>query len=201
MHTPRLRSLLVAAVATSALVAGSAGAAGAGTWSHTDATGDVLAVDPVQNDATTTPAPDRATGDIRKVVIKHTARKVVVRVGMRAWLTGRGWAVVGHIVTPRTRYEVRGIRPSDKGRKFVVLVHKPGPREKSLRCRGLAATENAAGGVLTFTVPRSCLGAPKWVRVNASTYDWDGPERTFADDGMDDVGWIKQVLSPKIRRG
>lgn len=194
----RMLSILGLAVA---LLLGSAGLASADSWSHTDATGDVLDLALADHDVTGTSAvPDRAEGDIHTVAVKHARSQVRIRTLMRALPVGRGWVTVGHIVTPRARYEVRGVFLSEGGRA-LVLVRKPGRKETATRCAGLRGVFDRSSGLVGMRVPRSCLGNPRWVRVNVSVYDWNGDASTYADDGMDPVGWEQQVLSPKLRRG
>ncbi|GAA4102148.1 hypothetical protein ACFFOS_04300 [Nocardioides kongjuensis] len=179
----------------------SAGVAVADTWSHADATGDVLDLALFDGDVTgTTPAPDRAEGDIQAVVVKHTRRDVRVRTAMRALPAARGWVTVGHVVTPRGRYEARAIWLV-KGGRVLVLVRKPGRKETVRRCDGLRGVYDRSAATVAMRIPRSCLGNPRWVRVNVSVYDWNGDSSTLADDGMDATGWEQQVLSPKVRRG
>ncbi|WP_408895993.1 hypothetical protein ACJ5H2_13870 [Nocardioides sp. R1-1] len=201
----RLRHLLPTAGLTLGLTAtllvGSGGVAAAQTWTHTDATGDVLDLTLSDHDVVgAAPAPDRAEGDVHTVVVKHTRGKVKVRTAMRALPAARGWVTVGHIVTPHGRYEARAIFLVEGGRS-LFLVRKPGRKESLARCSGLRGVFDRTGGTVSLRVPRSCLGNPRWVRVNVSVYDWNGDFSTYADDAMDPAGWEQQVLSPKLRRG
>lgn len=201
MHIPRIRSLLAAAATSGLLVAGTAGGATAGTWSHTDPAGDVLALDfPDPHSAPVeTPQPDRTTGDITRVRVQHSARKVVLVLAMRQALAPDGWGIVGTVKTERRTYAVRWIR--DSRTRKLWLVKNPDGNDVVVACRGLAKKVDNRAGTVRFSVPRSCLGNPRWVRANLSVYDYDGPTRTYADDGLDAGGWERVPLSPKVRRG
>jgi hypothetical protein len=201
MRTPRPRTLLAAALTAAALVAGPAGIAEAATWSHTDATGDVVDLQFPDRDSAPveTPAPDRAVGDITKVRASHTARRVVLRIAMRQSLAPDGWAIVGTVRTERRTYAVRFVRDS-RTRAYWVSKN-PDSTDYTVPCRGLSKKIDSGAGTVQFSVPRSCLGNPRWVRVNMSVYDYDGPLRTYVDDGLDNGGWERVPLSPRIRRG
>ena len=203
MTRPRPTSVLVASTALLALAPTAASAA---TWRHTDAAGDVLvsAYDVDSEPLGSGVDPSVRDGDVVTSSLRHGPYRVVSTVHLRRL----GTAV------PTTF--TAGYRASSGVRRWVSLtvdatrprgqVMMATPAGDPVRCRGLERRVDLRRATLVISVPRACLGRPRWVSGTAmvarSDHDPDFTRiRTYVDDGLlvgttRSPGW-----SPRVRRG
>jgi hypothetical protein len=102
-------------------------------------------------------APDNANADILRTVATHGKKSVTVKVKLAA--VGRYWDVRARIVTPKT-YFVADLSWGD-----FMYVHVTRHYVHDVSCDAATYDVNGKQDVITLTVPRSCLGNPKWVKV------------------------------------
>lgn len=172
----------------------------------TDTTGDTYTI--------SNQTPTRTGGavaDIAWVKTAHKSKSVVVTV--RA--LDLGSEVNAEIV------EVKG----NKGKPFYVIgVAGPGVKnvilardlsgKHKVKCSGLRESFSGKTNIVKTTVPRSCVGNPRWVRtgvmLEATTFDavaGDGSgDFTMDVSGLDDLdGYLRLgtslPLGPKVKRG
>jgi hypothetical protein len=140
--------------------------AAAETDVHRDARGDVLVDDVV--------SPTTTLGDITRIVTHHTDRALVVVVDLRAYpARGERLSTVG-IETPTGRFlEAYNFR----GRAFLVDV-----KNNPITCPGLRWHGSSRTDTITWVVPRSCIGAPDWVRTDTRLAG-SRPGVGYAEDG------------------
>lgn len=202
-------ALFLSLVVTGAAVA-VAGPAQADRWTYDDAAGDVTTEVMTENSITRTPVPEQANGDIVQVVAAHKARKVTIALRTRVPLTGP-FTIAAGIRAPGKQLLLMSMKmPGFGGTELLDFstmdfstmdFANPGAGPKS--CRGLKRTIGADRTTVRFSIPRSCLGNPRWFRFDLTlttsalftdvSYDDDGL-RT----GMTLMGSSKK--SPKIKR-
>jgi len=142
-----------------------AGSAHAGSWSHKDARGDVMSVSMVADGGVAKDPTDKAT-DITRISVNHGRGKVTVTLKVRD-VTGGDTAVLGRLVTPDGDYEAMVIR-SGGMRLFTLADGSVDSDPTDTPCRGKKVTFDTKRDRIRLTVPRTCLGSPKWVRVGAA---------------------------------
>lgn len=187
-----VRSALVAAAAM--LVPLVPTAAHADSYTHTDAVGDVVSFE----GTTDTPAPAQVNGDIAWTKVRHKSRKIVLTTRYRD-LDGSGYSV--HYFAIRTSKMTREVTlvtfPGHTGGK--VMMSKP--NGKNVRCH-LTRLIDYTANTATVSVPRSCLGRPRWVKVGAAFAT--SPSTAFGSGFADDAGtngdFNKPAWSPKVFR-
>lgn len=168
----------------------------ADTYLNNDAVGDVVAGSTSSD--TTTPEPARLEGDIAYSKVRHRARKVVMTMRYRE-LTAS---------SPMLHYFALA---TGKMRRYVYVYAGPGhwggkvefdnAQGKKVRChvtRTIDYTANSA----TVSVPRSCLGRPKWVKVAMAqaTFDTVTEGKLYLDDARSAGDFNQPRWSPRVYR-
>ncbi len=131
---------------------------------HRDARRDVVLVD--QKTQTPTPAPDDRATDITKTLVDHGASRMVVHTRVR------------HLSRSGYRFLISEIRTSD-GRHYELdldySAHPIGARVSLVRssgtdvsCPGATWTIKRSADRVDASIPNSCLGDPRWVRVGVA---------------------------------
>jgi hypothetical protein len=121
-------------------------------------------------------APDRAIGDITRVRVRHGQHRLRLRIRAQELTRPRGdnYQVVfagAHVRTPRDTFSAYLVLENDGGRRMLFARDGEEPR----RCRGLRRDFDTDRGVFTASIPRRCLGQPRWVRAAATlAYSWPG---------------------------
>ncbi|MDP3891451.1 hypothetical protein [Nocardioides sp.] len=176
-------------------------AAHAGKSVHRDAVGDVVAMtfDFESGSEEVTPAPQQTRGDITRSVVQHRAKRVTFKVSMRA--LPRKFAMSGlftRVKTDKRSYSVDVVRMPGFGKDAILSTR----RGKVVECDGLTHERNDKKRFIAFSVPRECLGNPRWVRLGAGVFHMSNGEKTFLDeshrDGMKNSNSI--AVGPKVRR-
>lgn len=191
-------ALLLSLVLTGAAVA-VAGPARADRWTYDDAVGDVTTQATTDTSITVTPVPEQANGDIVQVTGTHKARKVSITMRMRAPLTGP-FMVSAMLRVPGKRFMV--MAPKMPGFSSTELMELSMDEDAS-RCRGIKRTVAGDRMSVRITVPRSCLGNPRWFKFGAMlTTVALFTDASYDDDalatGMSLYG--NAAMSPKIKR-
>lgn len=186
----RLVVVLVATVLVSTFGAASYAAKNVAT----DAEGDVL-----RNDGSSKVLdPDNETADITKAVTNHKSAQVRVAVTYR------------DLKKLPDQYAYLGVR-TKKRAFFLTVRYDDGVRTAKLtrpdgttvKCQGMSAKASFADDVMTYVIPRRCLGKPVWVRTsighavyedNDSLIDDARRKGKFNTDKGPEFG-------PKVRRG
>jgi hypothetical protein len=181
---------------TGALLALAAAPATAESWDGRDARQDVRACEfdltSTCDDITEKAAlPHDRRRDITRLSVDHGADSVVVVLALRD--VGRHDRETSHDVALRTRdrlYDVQ-VYPGRRGKAEVDFaslrpVRDPDAPEcgrvltvHDRECLGLVADLAPAANTVTVTIPRSCLGDPRWVRVGAASVGFDTDSLSF----------------------
>lgn len=210
MPALRLRrtvAALAAVVAAGALTTTTAVVAHAEAWTHTDPTGDVTKVAYIDeaDDPVLVAVPDQTVGDIRSIRAAHNSTRLAIQFSLRAAMTQYGIAY--RIVTPRAEYRLLRLRMGD--RPTVTFSKRVGPGLydfKSVGCRGVAWKIDWSAAKVAVSLPRACIGYPRFLRVGLTVWSPD-PESNeaytayFTDDALRTGGAAERsAVSPRIHR-
>ncbi len=189
-----------------------ASVAHADSYVRRDATADVVSIqisEPTPEDPdrgseeeVLVPAPERREGDIVSSAVRHSGRKVVLKMRYRS--LSRTTDLAGHLFSIRTNEKVRRDIAIVAGPRMWRGQAEVTSRRGEVRCRGLRKHISYARDQIRVVVPRRCLSNPRWVQVGmgAMTFKGDFTSETmdfFADDARtngalrDNLGWGARV--------
>jgi hypothetical protein len=202
-QSPRRRQstrLLSGSLATLALAVGSTAVAApalAETYRHADPAHD--AVDRQSTDATdTVPTPHNRSADLTRWTATHRHRTVTSTVHLRDVTHGQ-WAVGWLLQTPHTdtKWAVEVTHLDNSHGVALVRDHQRVP------CDGLSRRIRFDRDTVRISVPRSCLGRPRWVQVDPASDAYDAAGHDFEDNGMRDgtLNYTDIAWSPRVHRG
>lgn len=201
----KFRRALAVAVGAVALLA-PATPSFAALYVHGDAVQDVVKETCVNDfeDCTDAVDPTMANGDITRVVVRHQANRVLLRVRQRELVAGENGGHFVRIVTNEGKQRfviVSG--ESGSTRPETMMIRARDFSEQS--CSGLWAGYDGVEDLVTVIIPRRCLSYPRWVRVGVLAGHDDGTDTgdiTWVDDMMlnGKVGDFFAALTPRIRR-
>ncbi|MEI5671857.1 MULTISPECIES: hypothetical protein [unclassified Nocardioides] len=175
----RRAAVLLSALALLATPVVTAGSAAAETWTHRDARGDVVDV-PYDDDLTKITAnPDDVAADITRLSVRHGTRRVTVTLGLRDLRTG-GTGVGVRLVTPRGDFTLTAFAVDGLRMHFFQETAKSDSDEE-VACRGDRVRLQPRHDRVRVSIPRTCLGEPRWVR--AGGIFMHGIERAVAEEG------------------
>jgi hypothetical protein len=190
---PLRRAIALLAAACALSLTGTA-TAHAQTWTHTDPAGDVVAFD--GETESQAPAPTQERGDVRRVRVAHNNRRVVVRYSMRKALAGNHMMFYS-IRTPKARFDLDRVRFPGMG--GGVTLHKSGS-EHTIRCSGMRWDIDRERATVAVSIPRRCIGRPRWVRVGVIVMSLTD-ELVYIDDALSGNGLDSLRQSPRVYRG
>lgn len=201
-----MRLVHATAVTAGALVlALGATPARAAVHSHADAVGDVVVgscADPEDESSCTEKVdPGVRNGDIKALSFRHTTDRVVVRVRHRDLNKAFTHGHLVQVVTDEgLRREVNVVAGAGSAQPDMVEVSRPNGAVVS--CAGVRASYDLANEVALVSVPRRCLGTPRWVRVGVGAFSMTDDFSTVrVDDGLRAGVGDLLAMSPRIRRG
>lgn len=137
------------------------------TVRHLDATRDVALFDPESRSDTPSPLPANRSTDIVSTVVQHRARRLAVRVELRNTARSGYRFVVAGLRTPADEHF--DILLDYSRRPASGRVEVTGSRGRPVSCPGRSWSLDPATAHVRVSVPRSCLGDPRWVRVGVGT--------------------------------
>lgn len=203
MHL-HLKPVLLAGTVLAAVVAPAA-AASAQSLTIEDGSADVWEQvwDETDDTVTWVGAGSQQNVDITKTVVNHKATKLVVRVKY------------AELKAKKVRFASVDLMRFDDGPKLLIAVDTNSVwRGKAyllevgsgdeVPCSGLDHTIDYEADTVVTTIPRSCLGDPKWVEVSSfgGGYfaDAEGVDHNFLDNGQK-AGHSWGGWSERIRQG
>ncbi|MBL0747142.1 hypothetical protein [Nocardioides baculatus] len=174
-----------------------------------DTVGDVVKANWEQRDLSEpamVPAPDEVSTDIVRTVVAHGTRRLSLTVRFR------------EIARVNDQSTFARIRTSDRGAFDLGLDKERGSRatvslgtpQGDVDCQGLRGAIDRGADRVVFSVPTTCLGDPRWVRlgVGATGVSWppEGQDQMnfdlFADiAGRPTFANEPPVLGPRVHRG
>lgn len=181
------RAVAVLATAGTLTLSGTA-TAHAERWSHTDPAGDVVHFYFESEEGV--PAPAHERGDVRRVRLAHKDSRLVARFSMRKAMAGDHYFAYA-IRTPKGEFELSRFRQA--GAKSVVVLTEEG-RETPIRCSGMEWAIDRERATVAVSIPRSCIGRPRWVRVGIGVVSTVEPGAGYADDAL------RSGIGPGLRR-
>lgn len=187
-----VRSALVVAAAMTVPLAPTA--AHADKYVRADASGDVVSF----TKSADTPAPAQVNGDVVRSTVRHKAKRVVLTMRFND-LDGSGYTVFAYSV--RTSKMTRDVAlvtfPGHHAGKVVMTT----PKGKKVRCR-LARSIDYTANTATVSIPRSCVGKPRWVKVGMAMVTSPNPDFTtgFADDSGTTGDFSQPKWTPRVYR-
>lgn len=196
---------LAALTGAAALTVAGMSPASAARWSHEDAVGDVVSYSFSEHGGTESgpdPAPANTNTDISRFSASHSPRVVVLRANLRD-ITAASGLMIYEVRTGTRGYQVAQRLGTNKDMPAFGLYRLNGQR---VRCSGARRSVDRTTEEALVSIPRRCLGRPRWVRAGAGAFNFT-ETRTKATFRMDDAlkdgdGDIEHLrLSPRIRRG
>lgn len=200
-----VRRTVAALTLSTALVAGTtalAAPAHAERWTHDDAVGDVVR----DTSGELTTVPERTSPDITRVVANHKGRNLTIKVRTRSATRG-AFMATAMFRTPNKRLMLMASRIPMFGTSLDLYDMNSKRDDPRVRCPGMKHTFDKSRTVMTTTIPRSCLGNPRWVRfsIDLTTVDlFSDDDDSYSDDGLRDGkrrAYGFGTPSPKIKHG
>jgi len=153
--------------------------ASADTITHTDTAHDVVKFD----GSNQTDAPTVKEGDVRRVTVAHTSGRVVVRLKYAELSRVNRWLAVAEVRTSSGKaFEVDLTASSGIGWQGKLTVsHAAGG---TVACAGADRKVDYALNTVRFSVPRGCLGDPRWVKVGVGHVRFVSSSKIFGDDAF-----------------
>ena len=180
---------LIAALAIAALIS-TPTAAHAEKHTMDDATGDVLKF--TIDSSVGVAAPEYTSVDITRSVVRHSARQVKIKVRIVDIQPGAALPDLGvGIRTGRTSYSLSLFR--DTGYALAT------ERGKAVKCPDKSQSISAEDDLILISVPRACLGSPRWVKVGISASNYVAPGGFVYD--AQPRGGSRLAYGPKLTRG
>jgi hypothetical protein len=187
-----IRSALVLTAAT--LIPLMPTAAHADRLVQNDAVGDVVSV----SGESATPLPDRTEGDIAYSKIRHRDRRVILTMRYRELSTGQDML---HYFAIRTSKMTRYVYLSASTGHWGGVVQMRNAHDKKVRCHVTKKIDYTANTAMV-SVPRSCLGKPRWVKVAMAQASYDASSATtfMIDDARANGNFTRPTWSPRVYR-
>jgi hypothetical protein len=197
---------LAALACTAALVASGVAPATAADWIHEDAVGDVQTLtydETTEEEPDFVVDPDNANTDITRVMVRHRAHRVALRMTLRDIRRGSGAAVFDIRTDGRDFFAIKSL-----GRN--ALDFAPGwllanTNGRPVRCPEARHYVKRTTEEAVVRIPRRCLGFPEWVRVGAGAQTLKETRMSFSvaiDDGLREGEFQDTLaLSPRVFRG
>jgi hypothetical protein len=185
----------LAAVALAAALVAVPTAAMADSQTHHDKAGDVLRHN--NNLGTWAAAPSRAQADLLSTTVTHSAKTVRFTMKFRSLnRTGTGLIFNFFIRTPRTTriLAISAHRGDWRGAASVLDE----PTTSPVACH-VTYTIDYTHNLVRGSVPRSCLGNPRWIRVAFLSSSYDTTSVDYSDQDRT-AGNGDPVYGPRIYR-
>jgi hypothetical protein len=189
----RLSTIVLAAVTGLAVFVPTQ--AHAGSYVRPDPANDVLSS---KDDGPLVRTPSRVEGDVLTSGVSYAGRRITVAMGF-AELT-QTTELTGHLFRLRTnKGKVREVtviaQPGSWG--GTAIMQKSSGRK--VKCRMGTRLDYVADRV-TVSIPRRCVGSPRWVKVGMAEVTFEG-DVTFVDDAMTNARLDgNPVYGPVVRR-
>ncbi|HYU83746.1 MAG TPA: hypothetical protein VEK80_02985 [Kribbellaceae bacterium] len=174
-----MKRILIATGVLTAVALATAAPASADTVRHRDAAHDVVKFD---GDRETT-VPAVTEGDVRRVTVAHTSGRLVVKLKYAELSRTNRWVAVAVVRTSAGKeFEVALVATSRIGWKGKLTVSRAGG--SVVACPGADRRVDYAVNTVRFSVPRGCLGDPRWVKVGVAHVRFVSEFRIFGDDAF-----------------
>ncbi len=176
--------------------------ASAATYSYDDGVGDVesFTVDfETEELIGPEPAPGRTDSDVKRMSVTHLRHRLTLNVQL-VDIAARSGLMQYEIRTPTRRYFVLQRLGKEKFAPRFLFVRGNGRR---VACDRVYRNVDRRLEFATVSIPRRCLGKPRWVRVGGAAIGLEAGENTFTeyvDDGLRNAPIQDRLtLSPRVR--
>jgi hypothetical protein len=195
------RSLTLAAVSAlcAAFVATPAATAQAEAVGDPDTGGDMVAI---TDEGVVTPVPERSLNDVRATRLTYGATRVAIRVSfVDLKKVGEAQALNVDMYTNERsrRLQLNAFPFNWSGETQMYTV-----KWREVDCGGVRHTVDYAADIMKVSLPRRCLGNPRWVNFRVVAFAEDNG--SYWDDALSDVpisttdgNWLK--WSGRVHRG
>ncbi len=202
--TARLRRALATTLLASGLLATSAGAAGAATGIFLDSEGDTWTTiyDKASDSSSGYQESEgpQPNADITGVRVRHTTK--VVELTVRYAQLDE--AAPPFLLAEQMRFDSgpqRRVEVNTYGGPRGRIDLLKGTRRTPVDCGGLKHVIDYFTETVTITIPRTCLGSPRWIETQAfsdATFENEQFVIDVVDNGQDagaePIGWTTRVL-------
>jgi hypothetical protein len=139
-------------------------------------------------------APDNRFHDIVRAGTVHRGRTLKLWLEVRRLADG-GYVATWDVKTPSTRWALH--HDTRAGTVYTSLFHG---QQEVLDCGGLRGRALPRQDRVQVTVPRACIGRPRWIRFGASM-GLETKNAHYLDDARIDAGFFsnKCRLGPRVR--
>lgn len=155
-----------------------------------DATGDVIAF---SGEGDEVPAPENVNTDVITSVANYSNKRVSIRARFVDLKAGDAKAgLFAQIKTNKLSYEL-GL-----GSGFDLITR----RGKTIKCAGKTKAVSVTEEFIEMSVPRKCLGSPRWIKVGIGAIGYVDPEFYWDDalrSGIRKDGNL--TFGPRLKRG
>jgi hypothetical protein len=183
-------------------------AAAAEQWTHRDATGDVVQFTwDYESVKTTTELPDDVSTDVRRLRITHAPHELRISMRVQDIVRGTRAAELYVRTAEGRRFEViaYAFRTRAFSGPYIIAV----PTRESVECSGQSASLDPDTDKVYVTLPRRCLGDPRWVQVGATyatEWKYESEEGFFnyaenTDDALREGVRYRLAMSPRVHVG
>lgn len=172
----------------------------ANRYTHTDATGDVLSAPATSSDIPTTKEQARTNGDVSWSTVAHKRHRVVMKMQFRDIAWNDETNAYLFVIKTRSMKRFVTVVAADGIRGGKAIMTKPSGKHVSCR---MSRTIDYTANTVTLSVPRSCIGKPRWVRVGMASVFFTGihsGDTEYVDDANSATLGSNPVLGPKVRR-
>jgi hypothetical protein len=190
-----LRHLAALTLALAVAMVLTAAPAHAGQQATTDATHDVYHIPGDAQGGQLHLQRDDKAHDIVRAGTVYRGRTLTLWVQVRR-LARTDYIANWEVKTPHARWAVHYDR--EVGPAYTSLFHFGGP--EVLDCQGLRGKALPRRERVVVTVPRACIGSPRWIRFGASV-GHQAPHAFYLDDARIDAGFDSShaKLGPRVR--
>jgi hypothetical protein len=195
---PRSSVRLIASAVACSSVLLAAPAAYADKHVATDAARDVVSFD---DSLDPTPEPDQTDADLRKIVVKHTNRRVIIKAKLRELSALNGKEFVQLYAMVDTNEKDRSAVTFKTGsRKPGFQLIKGG---KEVACAGVRKKISPAKNFIRMSIPRSCFGNPRWIKVAMASLSGNASEVRYYDEAYRVGSKVDSSFrfTPRLKRG
>lgn len=199
MKMPLFRAALVTSTLAAVLMPVAASAA---SLSIDDGTGDTYLTkyDETADTATYEPAGSQVNVDLDAVVVRHTARTVVATASYADLRRTDNRFM--YLLRLRTNEGLRRdvtVETLFSGWRGTVMFGKPNGDD--VRCRGIEHAVDYAANTVRVTVPRACLGRPRYVEAFTMAAGFSDAGDQYVDHGHMAAMRERVVWSARVRQG
>jgi hypothetical protein len=163
-----------------------------------DATGDVWT-----GDETPVEAGSKVNGDLKKTVITHSSKKIVVKATYTDLAKNSDMLMFGAYLRTNEGLKRGVFLTAAPGSRKGEVEFSKGSNEAKASCAHLTHAIDYVANTITISVPRNCVSSPRWVQVQpgALTMAFESETMGMTIDDALSAGPEPKTWSPKVKVG